>query len=149
MTGQRRRHAEEDRLKFRNVVALRPLFHMVEIVEAAADFLAGLGDRQREFQARERPPRRSRRLLREFAERLQVAVARTQIFTEVAWDRGVDCLQIDNIVTIEHTEPRAAARLVTDNLQCVNAYSQPARRGRAADGLAQEGSKGKVRAPGE
>ena len=42
MRHHRRQHAEEDRRKFRNIVALRAFLDVVEIIEAEADDLAGL-----------------------------------------------------------------------------------------------------------
>ena len=83
MRRQRRQHAEEDRLEFRNVVALRAFLDVVEIIEAEADDLAGPRDRQRVFQAGERAARGGRRLLGEIGERLEVAVAPAQHFAEI------------------------------------------------------------------
>ena len=71
MRRQRRQHAEEDRLEFRDVVALRAFLDVVEIIEAEADDLAGVRHRQREFQSGERAARRGRRFLGEIGERLR------------------------------------------------------------------------------
>ena len=49
---------------------LRAFLDVVEIIQAEADDLAGMRDRQRKFQAGERTARRGRRLLGEIGERL-------------------------------------------------------------------------------
>src|SRR6185503_10580433 len=76
MRHHRSQHAEKNRRKFRDVVALRAFLHMVEVVEAEANDLSRIRDRQRVFQSIEGTARGCRRFLRKGADRREVAVAR-------------------------------------------------------------------------
>ena len=123
MRHHRRQHAEEDRREFRNIVALRPFLDVVEIIEAEADDLAGLCDRETEFQSGERTAGGGRRLFGEIGQGFEVAVARPQGFAEIAGRGGVHRLQIDDGVALDHAEPQAVIRFKTDNLHCVPALT--------------------------
>ncbi len=118
MRRQRGRHAEEDRLEFRDVVLVRTFLDVVEIVEAEADDLAGIGDRQREFQSGQRNARGCRRLLHGLGKRLHVAIG-AQERSEFTRQLGVGRLNVDDAVTIDNAHAHAVIGLEIDDLHCL------------------------------
>ncbi len=89
---------------------------MVEVVEAKADDLARMRDRQRVFQSIEGAARGCRRFLRKSADRREVAVAPAQDLGEIGRHIRIHGLQIDDIVAIDHTETHAVVRFKSDDL---------------------------------
>ena len=89
---------------------------MVEVVEAKANDLARMRDRQRVFQSIERAARGCRRVLRKGADRREVTVAPAQDLGEIARHICIHGLQIDDIVAIDHAEPHAVVRFKSDDL---------------------------------
>ena len=102
--------------------------------------LPGLATGKSEFQPGERAAGGGRRLFGEIGKRFEVAIAPAQDFAEVAGQRGIHRLQIDDGIALDHAEPQAIIRFKTDDLHescpCLVMTGQ---------GLAQEGDFGKVR----
>ena len=98
-----------------NIVALRAFFHVVEIIEAKADDLAGRRHRQRVFQAFERTVGAGRRTLGGILERRQVAVVAAQAFAEVTRYGFIDCLQIDDLIALDDAEMQSPVCFETDD----------------------------------
>ena len=88
---------------------------MVEVVEAEANDLSRMRDRQRVFQSIEGTARGCRRFLRKGADRREVAVAPAQDFGEIARDIRIYGLQIDDTVTIDHAQPHAVIRFKSND----------------------------------
>src|SRR4029079_17791934 len=116
MRHHRSQHTEENRRKFRDVVALRAFLHMVEVVEPKANDLPRMRYRQRVFQSIEGTARGCRRFLRKSADRREVAVAPAQDFGEIAWHIRIHRLQIDDTVTLDHAQPHAVIRFKSNDL---------------------------------
>ena len=77
--------------------------------------LPGRPHRQREFQPRQRAAGGGRRLGGEIGERLEIAVAAAQPVAETGGRTGVSRLQVDDVIALDHAEPRAAV-FKTDDL---------------------------------
>jgi hypothetical protein len=105
----------ENGREFRNIVALRPLLHVLEVVEAETDNLARLGDRQPELDFLERTPRGRRRPLGDLRERREVAIATAENLAEVGRNAAVDGLQIDHPLAFDHTEMQSSIGFETDD----------------------------------
>lgn len=89
---------------------------MIKVVEAKANDLARMRDRQRVFQSIERTVRGCRRVLRKGADRREVTVAPAQNLGEIGRYICIHGLQIDDIVAINHTEAHAVVRFKSDDL---------------------------------
>ena len=110
MGRERRQHAEKDRLEFRDIVLLRAFLDVIEIIEAQANDFAGARHRQRVFQAGQRQARGGRRLFGELSERREVAIIDAQEFAEIARRVGLNRLNIDDGVALDHAQPHAFVR---------------------------------------
>ncbi len=93
---------------FGNVAALRAFLDVFEIIQAEADDLARLADRQRIFESGKRLARGSRRALGNGGELFGVAVVFGEPFAEIARNFAVHGLQIDDLIALDNTEMRAS-----------------------------------------
>jgi hypothetical protein len=112
---QRGQHAEKDRLEFRDVVLLRAFLDVVEVIEAQADDLAGLGHRQRELQTGERNARGGIRLGDGGLELAHVTIGGAQVIAEIAGDAGIHGLDVDDIIALDHAQPHFVVCFETDD----------------------------------
>ena len=79
-------------------------------------FFGGRDDRQAEFQPLQRLAGAGGRLLGEVAERLEVAVALGQHVGEVGRHLGVDRLQVDHVVALDHAQAQSFIRFKSYDL---------------------------------
>ena len=122
------RHPEEDRRKFRDIVALRPFLHVVEIVQPEADYFTGTQNGKCEFHLTQRTSRGRRRSPGQVTERLEIAVVPAQDFAEITRHICIRSLQIDGMIAIDHAKPYAIAGFKTDDLHeltLLDKYARP------------------------
>ena len=81
-------------------------------------------DRQAEFQALERLAGAGGRLLGEVGERCEIAVALRQHVGEVGRDLGVDRLQVDHVIALDHAQAQPSSQ--TTIFMAIDAPDQPA-----------------------
>ena len=55
-------------------------------------------------------------LLREIAERFEIAVVRREHVAEIGRHLGVNRLQVDHLIALDHAQPQSAFRFKSDDL---------------------------------
>src|SRR5581483_2388376 len=104
----RREPAHEDRGKFRDIVALRAFFDMLEIIQSQANDFSRPADRQGVSNRGQRLVRARRRALGDRGELLEIAIGLGQRFAEIVRHFWVNRLQIDNLIALDDAETPAA-----------------------------------------
>ena len=121
MRDHRGRASHEYGREFRNVVAVRAFLDVIEIVQAHANDLAGIGNRLRVLDALERNARRSRRTLGDIRQRLEIAVTLRKHLAEIGRQLKVaTAWQVDDLISFDNAEMRRAIQLESDNLHKVS-----------------------------
>ena len=107
--------AHEQGWEFRQIVGVAAFPDMFEVVEAEADDLAGLCDRQRIGEGGERTSRRRRRAFCEIGKEGEIAGIAPQHGAEIARQSGIDGLKVDRLIALDEAKPRPALRCKSDD----------------------------------
>ena len=112
---QRSAAAHEDGRELRNIVALRALFDVFEIIQAEADDFSGPAHGQPVGQTGERLAGARWRALGEFAERLHIPVALGEPVAEIGRRVAIGGLQVDHLIALDNAKPRPALPFERNN----------------------------------